>query len=370
MESLGSFYSEKEVSPERIVKVILADLGLCVQVLRAANSAYYNPLGFPMYTVSRAAVLLGFDNLKQMAQLASLLNEDYLQNEDFLREYALCLITAHLAEQASEKRGTPPEEAYLGGLFRRFARLMLIMKAPKIYEQILSLTPSRRKELLLLLGHRLARHWNLPSPILDGLEGQEHETQKKEISFYPSCERLALSLLEEGVFLGWQRLFENPKKILKALEELKKKLPYLPPRLREALLDWTNIDEKAFLSEAPPEDQFFYLSRETLRLVQKINKVLNEELEAEGEIFFLDENGLESLEGRELSPETEKFLRQILLGKKIYFDESHHLCYLPVFISEQPALLVKLKKKEPFSSEEVYGLNLVQKIIQGLLRRF
>ena len=110
IEGLRSFYSEIEISPERIVNVILADIGLCVQVLRAANSAFFNPLSFPMNTVSRAAVLLGFDNLKQIASSSPILEEKFLEDEDFLREYALALVSAHLAFKAAEKKKTAVEK--------------------------------------------------------------------------------------------------------------------------------------------------------------------------------------------------------------------------------------------------------------------
>ena len=369
IEGLRSFYSEIEISPERIVNVILADIGLCVQVLRAANSAFFNPLSFPMNTVSRAAVLLGFDNLKQIASSSPILEEKFLEDEDFLREYALALVSAHLAFKAAEKKKLVPEEAYLAALFRPLARLMLLMKAPILYHELLNLSQTRRKELFLLLGKRLAKHWNLPSPILDGLEGQEYEVRKQKLPFYPLCERLALSLLEEGVLHGWQHLFDSPEGILQAFEELKKKLLFLPVRLREALSDWINVDDGAFESESLPQEGVLYLPRETLRLAQKMLSAMAKETRARGRLFYLEEERLESPE-EPLSPEAEKFLLELLRRERSYLaPEKTHL-YLPLRFGEVPAILLSLKRKEPFSSEELSNLEFLRRILETFLNRF
>ncbi len=372
MEAVSTFYSEIELSPERIVRVISADLGLCVQVLKAANSAYFNPLSLPMNTISRAAVLLGFDNLKQIALSAPKLEEGLLQEENFLREYALCLLTAHFAGEAAEKKAASGEEVYLAGLFRRLGRLLLLIYSPRTYREIKGLSEGRRRDLFLLVGERMARHWNLPAPVLEGLEGREKLRRHGPVlRLVMMAEKLALSLLEEGLLYGWQRLFDSPQGVRRALEKLKEKLPYLPPPLKEALSDWLQIDEAAFETDLPPEgEDFLYLPREALALAQRALKALSEEMEAEGRLFYLEDNRLESPED-EISPEAEKFLLEIL-QKAHLFQESgvEDFVYVPLCFSGRPAILLGFKRREPFTDKELYGLNLLKKTLEGLFSRF
>ncbi len=372
MEAVSTFYSEVEVSPERIVRVISADLGLCIQVLKAANSAYFNPLSLPMNTISRAAVLLGFDNLKQIALSAPKLEEKTLKQESFLREYALSLLTAHLAEGAAEKRSINAEEAYLTGLFRRLGRLILLIYSPRTYREINSLSEARQKELFLLVGERMARHWNLPSQLLEGLEGREKlKRQGRLLRLVILAEKIALSLLEEGLLYGWQRLFDSPQRVKLALENLKEKLPYLPPPLRDALSDWLQIDQSAFETEAPPEEDIFYLPREAISLVRRAMKALSEEMEAEGKVFYLEDNHLESLDEEPPSPEAEKFLLEILRKGEVFRGSgAEEFVYLPLCFAGRPAILLGFKRREPFTEKEIYGLNLLKKTLEGLLSKF
>jgi len=325
-----------------------------------------------MNTLSRAAVLLGFDNLKQIARSAPRLEDDLLREENFLREYALGLITAHLAGAAAEKKAASAEEVYLAGLFRRLARLLLIIYSPRTYHEIRRLSEARQRELFLLVGERLAKHWNLPTPVLQGLEGREKiKHQGNVLRLVILAEKLALSLLEEGLLPGWQRLFDSPQAVKQALEELKRKLPYLPPTLKDALGDWLNVDESAFEVELPPEgEDLFYLPREVLTLSQRALKALCEEIEAEGKLFYLEDNHLEGLE-EELSPEAERFLLEILRKGDLYRGSgAEEFVYLPLSFGGKPAVLLGLKRREPFSEKELYGLKLLQRTLESLFARF
>ena len=367
VEAVKSFYGEKEISSQRIVQVILADLGLCVQVLRAANSAFFNPLNLPMSNVSRAAILLGFEQLKKVALGAPILEQDQLK-EDFVREYALSLLTAHLAS-CSEKDEKQAEEIYLTALFRRVTRLLLLHYAPDTYQELLSLPRPRRLELLLLLGERLLKYWNLPEPTLRALEGRELQRhQSKNLQDILIAERLALSLLNGHGLAGWKRLVDSPKKILQAFKKLKEKLFVLPLPLQEALKDWTKLDETSFENAFSLEGEWACSLHEVLPLLKGIVAAASEELNATGKLFYLEEDRLEDADGEELSPEAQKFFSKILQEKKIYQNQGEPaFMYLPLSFNGKAPFLLRFKRESPFSERESFALRFLSRVLSRLL---
>ncbi len=61
-------------SVRQLADVLLRDAALTTRVLRAGNSAYYNPSQESIKTISRAIVLLGFDNVRLIGLSVSLID--------------------------------------------------------------------------------------------------------------------------------------------------------------------------------------------------------------------------------------------------------------------------------------------------------
>lgn len=61
-------------SVQQLADVLLRDASLTSKVLRIANSVYYNPSQEPIRTISRAIVLIGFDNVRQIGTTVSLID--------------------------------------------------------------------------------------------------------------------------------------------------------------------------------------------------------------------------------------------------------------------------------------------------------
>lgn len=61
-------------SVQQLADVLLRDAALTTKVLRIGNSVYYNPSQEPIRTISRAIVLIGFDNVRQIGLSVSLID--------------------------------------------------------------------------------------------------------------------------------------------------------------------------------------------------------------------------------------------------------------------------------------------------------
>ncbi len=366
VETLSSFYSEQEISPERIVQLILGDLGLCVQVLRAANSAFFNPFKVSLQTISRAAVLLGFDQLKEIARSAPTIDNEEL-GDTFVHEYALSLLTAHLAS-ATEKDEKLAEELYIAAFFRRFARLVLLHHAPETYDALLSLPKLSRLELFLLLAERLLKYWNLPSGTLLALEGRELQKHNgKSLKNIIIAEHLALSLLKKRGLWGWKRLVESPKNLINAFQRLDKKLYALPIKLQNLLKGWTNIDENSLEKELSAAGENACSLQEILPLLKGLVTAAAKEIKASGKLFYLEEDRWEDVDGEALSPEAQKFFFKVLCKKNFYKTEgTPAFVYLPIHFKKMTPFLIRFKRPQPFSEEELSSLRFLSRILGRL----
>ena len=66
--------SAASVSVQRVADVLLHDAALTAKVLRVANSVYYNPSQEVIKTISRAIVLMGFENVRLIGLSVSLVD--------------------------------------------------------------------------------------------------------------------------------------------------------------------------------------------------------------------------------------------------------------------------------------------------------
>lgn len=66
--------NHEQVTVQQMAGVLLHDAALTSKVLRVANSVYYNPSQEPIRTLSRAIVLIGFENVHQIALSVGLID--------------------------------------------------------------------------------------------------------------------------------------------------------------------------------------------------------------------------------------------------------------------------------------------------------
>ncbi|NPA48766.1 MAG: HDOD domain-containing protein [Thermodesulfobacteria bacterium] len=361
IQALRHFRTETEATPERLIRIVLLDPGLCCQILRAGNSVFYNPSGYPLKTISRAVVIIGFQNLKILAESSPTVPAETLERGNFSREMATSILSAHLAAKAARKKGIPQEEAYLASLFKRLGRLILLLYDPSCYQKIRAQVPRRKKELFYLVGERLAKQWNLPENIVNNLEGRELYIRPRKLGHLCLyADIMAAGLISGKGPVGWQNIFENPREIEEVLKQLVSTAKHLPASILESLA--------IKLPEARAEDESLtlgpFLPEEALKLAQKVLQTLCEEISARGRLFYREGERLFTLEG-EIGEEED--LRKFLLQGEITTRDGQ--VYIPVNFRGNPALILHLERESALPPEELRGLELVKRTLESLLER-
>src|SRR3990167_3366985 len=74
VQDLHRLAQAEKSSVQQLADVLLRDASLTSKVLRVGNSVYYNPAQEPIRTISRAIVLIGFDNVRQIGLSVSLID--------------------------------------------------------------------------------------------------------------------------------------------------------------------------------------------------------------------------------------------------------------------------------------------------------
>jgi HD-like signal output (HDOD) protein len=118
--------------------IVLKDLGLTSQLLRAANSSFYNRSSRPIISVSRAITLLGWDTVASLVGAVRFV-EHFIRRSPGLRELMmLSLLTASHVRYAASAVGYPrPEDAYVCGLFRNLGEVLIARYYGREYADVL-----------------------------------------------------------------------------------------------------------------------------------------------------------------------------------------------------------------------------------------
>ena len=66
IRELNQLTEDENSDAEQLAQVILKDVSITSQVLRVANSVQYNPTAKPISTISRAAIFIGFTEIKSI----------------------------------------------------------------------------------------------------------------------------------------------------------------------------------------------------------------------------------------------------------------------------------------------------------------
>jgi len=100
---IESALDDPTVGGKELARVILDDPALTAQVLKVANSTFYNPAGQRIKTVSRAIVILGFENIRRLvlgfnvSRLMALLPEHPVYRRLWRHSLAVALFARDLA---------------------------------------------------------------------------------------------------------------------------------------------------------------------------------------------------------------------------------------------------------------------------------
>gem|GEM_PF-1052978 len=164
-----------------LAKVILEDPALTAQVLKVANSTFYNPLGNKVNTVSRAIVVLGFDNIRRLvlglsvSRMLTLVPRWSAYRSLWRHSLAVGLLARDLARL---KNVADTEVVFVAGLLHDVGKFILGHLHDREYAEILERSfrePDfdlcRAENELFFCDHQsagvvLAKSWGLPAELV------------------------------------------------------------------------------------------------------------------------------------------------------------------------------------------------------------
>lgn len=163
---------------QALANIVLRDYSLTLKVLRAANTFHYNRSGRHVLSVTQAMVLLGVENVRDLAS-SLLLVEHFARRAPAVKQLtALSMLSATHTRLAAEHVGhARPEELHLAGMLRNVGEVLVACHMPEDYAAVMRQVRASRRPLAEAtrtvlhfrfedLGAAACRHWGL-----DGLGG-------------------------------------------------------------------------------------------------------------------------------------------------------------------------------------------------------
>lgn len=172
------------ISASQLANTIVKDYALTNKLLRLVNSAFYGQFAGKVCTVSRAVMILGFEQVRLAA--SSLLLFEHLQNKSQsmeLKESAIgSFISGLIAKQLSEDiKFKESEESFICAMLHKLGKHLVIFYLPEEYQQIqnrmlqkgISEEAAARNILGISygeLGAGAAKVWRFPEKILHSMQ--------------------------------------------------------------------------------------------------------------------------------------------------------------------------------------------------------
>jgi serine/threonine protein kinase len=183
-------------SASQLSNVIIKDYALTNKLLKLVNSAFYGSFAGAVTTVSRAVVILGFEQVRFAA--ASLMLFDHLQNKSQKAELEDAAVgsfmSAMIAKELGEKARIPSaEEAFICAMLHRLGKHLVIYYFPEEYEQIKRVMGQKGfdenaacRAVLGIpydeIGSGVARAWKFPEKILRSMKRLPQGKTEKPVS--------------------------------------------------------------------------------------------------------------------------------------------------------------------------------------------
>jgi HD-like signal output (HDOD) protein len=196
VHNLVSLMGKDDSSLRRLTNIILSDYSLSVEVMRTANSMYYNRSGRSICSVTHAIAMMGVDAIYHLASSMRFL-EHYLQKSDRLTELLLLssITASHTRHLAKKLFSSRSEEASLCGLLRNLGEVLIACYMPDEYAQILAKMKQRNwviNEACLSvmgfsyeeLGRAIAKQWKFPDSILEVMDETRDTEKPTDLSFH------------------------------------------------------------------------------------------------------------------------------------------------------------------------------------------
>lgn len=171
-------------SASQLANTIIKDYALTSKLLKLVNSAFFGQFSGRVTTVSRAVVILGFEQIRTAA--ASLLLFEHLQNKSQSMELGDAAISSFMsgmiAEDLAGRLGfKDTEEAFICAMLRNLGKHLVIFYFPEEYQQIKRRMIQKDIDELAAsrailgisyqeLGAGIAKAWKFPEKIVGSMK--------------------------------------------------------------------------------------------------------------------------------------------------------------------------------------------------------
>lgn len=174
-------------SATELSNVILKDFALTTKVVRLVNSSFYGQFGGDITTVSRAVVILGYEQVR--AAVLSIILFEHMQNKEQAKELKNAAYTALMsgiiarekAKQMNNIDDNDVESAFVASMFHTLGNLLTIYYFPEEYDAMKKMVVNKGvnedqalRSVLGVnyeeLGRGIANEWKLPSVISESMK--------------------------------------------------------------------------------------------------------------------------------------------------------------------------------------------------------
>ncbi|MBN2655031.1 MAG: HDOD domain-containing protein [Nitrospirae bacterium] len=178
---INSFDTQPESSLSDFANLVLKDYALTTKILRLVNTVYFSQFG-EVTTISRAIILLGFENIRNIAMTLMLF--DHLNknsSNDLLETIMQSFFSGMLAKKiASDIRIPDAEEAFICSLFHKFGRVMAAFYLPEKLSEIAKMEDKWKSNEDVAsvsvmgatfedIGMTIAGEWNFPKQVIHSM---------------------------------------------------------------------------------------------------------------------------------------------------------------------------------------------------------
>ncbi len=176
-----------KASANELSNVILKDYALTTKLIRLVNSSFYGQFGGEITTVSRAVVILGYEQVR--AAVLSIVLFEHLQNNEQANDLKNAAYTALMSgiiarEQAKVTNRISEDEqetCFVASMFHLLGKLLTIYYFPEDYKVMKTLISNKgmnedqamRSTLGVSyeqLGKGIAKEWKLPAVISNSMQ--------------------------------------------------------------------------------------------------------------------------------------------------------------------------------------------------------
>ncbi|HEY5717928.1 MAG TPA: HDOD domain-containing protein [Motiliproteus sp.] len=176
--------SSKEADAMALAMAVMKDANLSAKLLRLANSAHVNRGKGRINVISRAVILIGFDEIKNLSVTLKLIECFSKTNPSVdignlvLRSFLTATISRELATLA---KIDDIEETYTCGLLHSLGEIVIAYTLPDIYQRMLTLRNEGKQSWANIqveelgaqfsdIGQDLAQNWGFPQSVVSSMD--------------------------------------------------------------------------------------------------------------------------------------------------------------------------------------------------------